>query len=204
MPRWFGPRASPDDPAVSALIDRVARGAGLALGGGLNLNVRIDAEPPVVLRVHRPWVRRGQVAGLRRFGNSFAEQVASLRQVRFPAAEACGSLIVGLSLRSSSITCRHGGRGLLRPRIRGARTHFTLRSKQSGSPVRPNPRRPQNLRPTARLGRLTAPQARTPQRAGRASDAPTDWRALPDSGGRSNCRALGFMGTTNWATRGEL
>src|SRR5579875_635705 len=67
LPRWFGPRASPDDPAVSALIARLARGAGWAdMGGGFNLNVRIDAEPPVVLRVHRPWVRRGRVAGLRR------------------------------------------------------------------------------------------------------------------------------------------
>jgi Ser/Thr protein kinase RdoA (MazF antagonist) len=67
LPRWFGPRARPDDPAVSALIDRVARGAGWAdIGGAFNLNVRIDAEPPVVLRVHRPWVRRGRVAGLRR------------------------------------------------------------------------------------------------------------------------------------------
>ena len=67
LPRWFGPRASPDDPAVSALIDRVARGARWAdIGGGFNLNLRIDAEPPVVLRVHRPWVRRGRVAGLRR------------------------------------------------------------------------------------------------------------------------------------------
>src|ERR1700749_1731060 len=67
LPRWFGPRASPDDPSVSALIDRVARGAGWAdIGGGFNLNLRIDAEPPVVLRVHRPWVRRGRVAGLRR------------------------------------------------------------------------------------------------------------------------------------------
>src|SRR3984957_3580453 len=67
LPRWFGPRASPDDPAVSALIDRVAHGAGWAdIGGGFNLNLRIDAEPPVVLRVHRPWVRRGRVAGLRR------------------------------------------------------------------------------------------------------------------------------------------
>src|ERR1700759_4910522 len=60
-PRWFGPRASPDDPAVSALIARVARGAGWAdIGGGVNLNVRIAAEPPVVLRVHRPWVTRGR------------------------------------------------------------------------------------------------------------------------------------------------
>ncbi|HEX3271826.1 MAG TPA: phosphotransferase [Ktedonobacterales bacterium] len=67
LPRWFGPRASLDDPAVSALIDRVARGAGWAdIGGSFNLNVRIDAEPPVVLRVHRPWVTRGRVAGLRR------------------------------------------------------------------------------------------------------------------------------------------
>jgi Ser/Thr protein kinase RdoA (MazF antagonist) len=67
LPRWFGPRASPDDPAVSALIDRVARGVGWAdIGGEFNLNLRIDAEPPVVLRVHRPWVRRGRVAGLRR------------------------------------------------------------------------------------------------------------------------------------------
>src|SRR3954452_13507230 len=67
LPRWFGPRASPDDPAVSALIDRVARGAGWAdIGGGFNLNLRIDAEPPGVLRVHRPWVPRGRVAGLRR------------------------------------------------------------------------------------------------------------------------------------------
>ena len=67
LPRWFGPRASPDDPAVSALIARVARGAGWAdIGGAFNLNLRIDAEPPVVLRVQRPWVRRGRVAGLRR------------------------------------------------------------------------------------------------------------------------------------------
>jgi Ser/Thr protein kinase RdoA (MazF antagonist) len=67
LPRWFGPRASPDDPAVSARIARVARGAGwAAIGGAFNLNVRIDAEPPVVLRIHRPWVRRGRVARLRR------------------------------------------------------------------------------------------------------------------------------------------
>jgi Ser/Thr protein kinase RdoA (MazF antagonist) len=67
LPSWFGPRASADDPAVSALIARVARGARWAdIGGAFNLNVRIDAEPPVVLRVHRPWVRRGRVVGLRR------------------------------------------------------------------------------------------------------------------------------------------
>ncbi len=67
LPRWFGPRASPDEPAVSAVIDRIANGAGWAdIGGAFNLNVRVDAEPPVVLRVHRPWVRRGRVLGLRR------------------------------------------------------------------------------------------------------------------------------------------
>src|SRR5689334_15381304 len=67
LPRWFGPRASADDPAVSALIASVACGAGWAdIGGAFNLNLRIDAEPPVVLRIHRPWVRRGRVAGLRR------------------------------------------------------------------------------------------------------------------------------------------
>jgi Ser/Thr protein kinase RdoA (MazF antagonist) len=67
LPRWFGPRADPDDPAVLALIERVAGGATWAdIGGAFNLNVRIDADPPVVLRVHRPWVRRGRVAGLRR------------------------------------------------------------------------------------------------------------------------------------------
>jgi Ser/Thr protein kinase RdoA (MazF antagonist) len=65
--RWFGPRASADDPAVSALIGRVARGAEWAdVGGAFNLNLRIDAEPPAVLRIHRPWVRRGRVAALRR------------------------------------------------------------------------------------------------------------------------------------------
>ncbi|MGE3076671.1 MAG: phosphotransferase [Dehalococcoidia bacterium] len=67
LPRWFGPRASTDQPAVAELIKRVAGGAGWAdIGGGFNLNVRIDGSPPVVLRVHRPWVRRGRVTGLRR------------------------------------------------------------------------------------------------------------------------------------------
>lgn len=66
-PRWFGPRARPDDPAVPALVDRIAPGAGWSdLGGAFNLNLRLATDPPVVLRVHRPWVRRGRVAGLRR------------------------------------------------------------------------------------------------------------------------------------------
>jgi Ser/Thr protein kinase RdoA (MazF antagonist) len=84
LPRWFGPRASPDDPAVSALIAGVARGAGWAdIGGGFNLNVRIDAEPPVVVRVHRPWVRRGRVAGLRRLRERLqGTQVRVARPIR--------------------------------------------------------------------------------------------------------------------------
>ena len=94
LPRWFGPRASPDDPAVSALIDRVARGAGWAdIGGGFNLNVRIDAEPPVVLRVHRPWVRRGRVAGLRRLRERLQRtQVRVARPIRISG---CDLLRVG-------------------------------------------------------------------------------------------------------------
>ena len=84
LPRWFGPRASADDPAVCALIDRVARGAGWEdIGGGFNLNVRIDGEPPVVLRVHRPWPRRARVAGLRRLRERLqATQVRVARPIR--------------------------------------------------------------------------------------------------------------------------
>ena len=84
LPRWFGPRASPDDPAVSALIPGVARGAGWAdIGGEFNLNLRIDGEPPVVLRVHRPWVRRGRVAGLRRLRERLGRtQVRVARPIR--------------------------------------------------------------------------------------------------------------------------
>ncbi len=89
LPGWFGPRAGPADPAVSALIDRVARGAGWAdIGGGFNLNVRIDAEPPVVLRVHRPWVRRGRVAGLRRLRERLqGTQVRVARPIRISGVD---------------------------------------------------------------------------------------------------------------------
>ena len=79
LPRWFGPRAGADDRAVSALIARVAPGAEWAdIGGEFNLNVRIDVKPPVVLRVHRPWVRRGRVTGLRRL----RERLLQRTQVR--------------------------------------------------------------------------------------------------------------------------
>ena len=66
-PGWFGPRASTDDPAVAALLDQVAPARTWQdIGGSFNLNVRLDAAAPLVLRVHRPWAARGRVAGLRR------------------------------------------------------------------------------------------------------------------------------------------
>jgi Ser/Thr protein kinase RdoA (MazF antagonist) len=54
------------------------------MGGGFNLNVRIDADPPVVLRVHRPWVYRGRVAGLRRLRERLQRtQVRVARPIRY-------------------------------------------------------------------------------------------------------------------------
>src|SRR4051812_9159484 len=89
LPRWFGPRASEDDPAVLALIARVAEGAGWAdIGGGVNLNVRIDDEPPVVLRGHRPWGRRGRGAGLRRLrGRLQRMEVRVARPIRISGCD---------------------------------------------------------------------------------------------------------------------
>jgi Ser/Thr protein kinase RdoA (MazF antagonist) len=67
LPSWFGPRASTDDPAVVALLDRLApAGTWQDIGGSFNLNVRLDSDAPLVLRAHRPWATRGRVAGLRR------------------------------------------------------------------------------------------------------------------------------------------
>jgi Ser/Thr protein kinase RdoA (MazF antagonist) len=67
LPIWFGPRASTDDPAVAALLDRVApAGTWRDIGGSFNLNIRLDGAAPLVLRVHRPWATRGRVAGSRR------------------------------------------------------------------------------------------------------------------------------------------
>src|SRR5690242_17684955 len=40
VPRWFGPRASTDDPAVAALLDQVApAGTWENIGGEFNLNI---------------------------------------------------------------------------------------------------------------------------------------------------------------------
>lgn len=67
LPGWWRPRASADDPAVTALVERVAPTTPRTdLGGGFNLNLRLDFDPPAVLRVHRPWVPRWRIAGLRR------------------------------------------------------------------------------------------------------------------------------------------
>src|SRR3954452_23038535 len=106
LPRWFGPRASPDDPAVSALIDRVARGAEWTeIGGEFNLNLRIDAERPLVLRVHRPWVRRGRVAGLRRVRERLQRtQVRVAQPIPISGGDLLRVADVGRRLRSSSIT----------------------------------------------------------------------------------------------------
>src|SRR5690348_14626022 len=89
LPRWFGARASADDPAVSAVIDLVAPGAAWAdLGGEFNLNLRIDADSPVVLRLHRPWVRRGRVAGLRRLRDRLQKtQVRVARPIPFSGGD---------------------------------------------------------------------------------------------------------------------
>lgn len=141
LPRWFGPRASPDDPAVSALIDRVARGAGWAdIGGGFNLNLRINAEPPVVLPIHRPWVRRGRVVGLRRLRERLQRtQVRVARPIPIAGCDLVRVPIVGLSLRNSSITCTHGRTRTPTSAYSRSWDACTLRSEQSGGPVRPNP-----------------------------------------------------------------
>jgi hypothetical protein len=45
LPRWYGPRADPGDPAVSALIEGVARGAAWAdVGGSFDLRVTFDLD----------------------------------------------------------------------------------------------------------------------------------------------------------------
>jgi hypothetical protein len=139
LPGWFGPRASADDPAVSALIAGVARGAGWAdIGGEFNLNVRIDAEPPLVLRVHRPWVRRGRVAGLRRLRERLGRtQVRVARPIRISGGDLfrvadrwaeVEELIDHVQLPAGEESS-----------VRLLEDVFTLRSGQSGSPVRPSP-----------------------------------------------------------------
>ncbi len=153
-----------DDPAVSALIDRVARGAGWAdIGGGFNLNLRIDAEPPVVLRVHRPWVRRGRVAGLRRLRERL--QRTQVRVARPIPISGCDLLRVAdrwaeIEEFIDHVQPRTDEDSYVRLFEELGRVHTALKAVWEPSPPR-TPRRPQNLRPTALLGRLHTPQART-------------------------------------------
>ena len=162
LPRWFGPRASPDDPAVSALIARVARGAGWAdIGGGFNLNLRIDAEPPVVLRVHRPWVRRGRVAGLRRLRERLQRtQVRVARPIRISGCDLLRVADRWAELEEFIDHVQPRRTRTPRPPIRGARTRSHCAQSSLGAQPARTPRRPQNLRPAALLGRLHTPQAR--------------------------------------------
>jgi hypothetical protein len=69
--------------ASSARVSLSEQAGWADIGGEFNLNVRIDAEPPLVLRVHRPWVRRGRVAGLRRLRERLGRtQVRVARPIR--------------------------------------------------------------------------------------------------------------------------
>src|SRR4029450_12626157 len=63
----------------------------------------------------------------------------SLGRSGFPAATSCSLLIVGLRLRSSSITSSHGRTRTPTSAYSRSSDAFTRRSKQSGSPVRPDP-----------------------------------------------------------------
>ncbi len=143
LPRWFGPRASPDDPAVSAPDPAASRGGpdGQSIGGEFNLNVRIDAEPPVVLRVHRPWVRRGRVAGLRRLRERL--QRTQVRIARPIPISGCDLVRVADRWAELEEFIDHvqprADEGLLRPPIRGARTRVCAALKAVWEPSPPEP-----------------------------------------------------------------
>ena len=165
-----------------------------------NLNVRIDAEPPVVLRVHRPWVRRGRVAGLRRLRERLGRtQVRVARPIPVSAATFLGSLIVGLSLRSSSITCSHGrARTPASACSRLGRVHTALKAVWEPSP-------PEPLDDHRTFGQLRYSAGFTRRRLGPRSEpvvrrmAPTDSPAL--SSRRSRTPITPIHRATNWATR---
>ncbi len=203
LPRWFGPRASPDDPAVSALIARVARGAGWAdIGGAFNLNVRIDAEPPVVLRVHRPWVRRGRVAGLTApAGAAPAEQVRVARPIRHSG---CDLLRVAdrwaeLEEFIDHVQPRTDADSYVRLFEELGRLHTALKDVWE-------PRPPEPLDDHRTLGQLRYSVGFTRRRLGPRSE-PVVHRMLHLTGGLQtseegrSAHVLPFMGTTNRATR---
>jgi hypothetical protein len=189
LPRWFGPRASPDDLAVSALIARVARGAGWAdIGGGFNLNLRIDAEPPVVLRVHRPWVRRGRVAGLRRLRERL--QRTHVRVARPIPISGCDLLRVAdrwaeIEEFIDHVQPRADEDSHVRLFEELGRLHTALKAVWEPSP-------PEPLDDHRTFGQLRYSVGFTRRRLGPRSEPvvhrmrPADWRALPaPEGGRT-------------------
>jgi hypothetical protein len=203
LPRWFGPRANPDDPAVSALIARVARGAGWTdIGGGFNLNVRIDADPPVVLRVHRPWVRRGRVAGLRRLRERLqGTEVRVARPIR-----TSGRDLLRVAGRWAEVEefIDHvrppaGEDSYVRLFEELGRFHTALKAVWEPRP----PNLSTTTGPSANcVTRSGLPAAGSDPAASRSCIGCASWLASsPSSGRRSSCRALRFTGTTSWATR---
>jgi hypothetical protein len=174
------------------LLDQVApAGAWQDIGGEFNLNVRLDAAEPLVLRVHRPWATRGRVAGLRRLRERL--QRAGIR-VAQPVAIL--------------------GRDLARVRDRWAELEEFVPD------VQPNPRQDSYLRLFEGLGRLHAglratweqdlPQPRDDHRTHRQmrywlgftrrclGDGAEHWAK---HGAASTSRALRSMATTSSATR---
>jgi Ser/Thr protein kinase RdoA (MazF antagonist) len=176
LPSWFGPRASTDDPAVAALLDQVAPARTWQdIGGEFNLNVRLDAAEPLVLRVHRPWATRGRVAGLRRLRERL--QRAGIR-VAQPVP------ILGRDL------ARVGGRW--------------AELEEFVPHVQPNPSQESYLRLFEELGRLHAglrvavwAPGRSPWCAAPNSSS-TSWA---EPGAASSSRSLRSTATTSSATR---
>ena len=176
LPCWFGPRASPDDPAVAALIHRVAAGLDGQTSAvdststcGLTLCRRLSSQ------FTGPGSAVGESRDCGAFGRLQPTQVRVARPIRIFG---CDLLRVADRWAETEEFIDHvqprGGRGLLRPPIRGARTPSHPPQGSLGAQPARTPRRPQNLRPTALLGGFHVLQGRTPRRAGRASDAPTD------------------------------
>jgi hypothetical protein len=190
---------------VSALIDRVACGAGWAdIGGGFNLNLRIDAEPPVVLRVHRPWVRRRRVAGLRRFRERL--QRTQARVARPIPISGCDLLRVADRWAELEEFIDHvqppaDEDSYVRLFEELGCVHTALKAVWEPSP-------PEPLDDQRTFGQLRYSVGFTHRRLGTRSE-PVVHRMRQLTGElsklrRSNCHALRFMGTTNWATWGEL
>ena len=130
-------------------------------------------------------------------------QRTHVRVARPDSASGCDLLRVAdrwLRWRSSSITSSRADEELLvRLFEELGRLHTALRSNWSRAC--PNSSTTTEPSATARLDRRTARRL-GPERAGRASRcAPTDLRALQSSGRRSNCDALGSIGTADRATR---